>query len=291
MPVSESGGAVERIVRVEDGARLWTATSGDGVPVVLCHGGAGLWDYLGPVADLLGDGVRVHRWEQRGSGRSERTGPYSFARFVTDLEFLRDHFGHDRWVVAGHSWGAGLALAYALAHPGRVLGVLYVSGTGVGQAWREACHREADRRLTPAQRARRDELTNRSRSAAEEREWRILSFAPDIGDRRRAADLAAVFADVPFPVNFECNAALNAEEKATDESAVLARCERLDVPVRVVHGAADPRPVWSVASLVAALPDAELHVLDGVGHLPWLEDPTGFGQLVREAVHDWGAAG
>lgn len=283
---SETGFS-EELVGVDDGVRLWTATGGIGsTPLVLCHGGAGLWDYLGPVADALADVARVHRWEQRGCGRSDRAGPYSVARFVADLECLRGHFGHEQWLVAGHSWGAGLALRYALAHPQRVLGVLYVSGTGVGRAWRDAYHREAERRLSPAQRWRRDELGGRVRTAAEEREWRTLCYVPDFGDRERAFGLAAGFAAAPYPINFESNAALNAEEKRTDEAALLARCERLDVAVRVIHGTLDPRPVVAVESMVRALPRAELVVLDGVGHLPWLEDPDAFEHVARGFVTD-----
>jgi proline iminopeptidase len=277
----------EALVAMDDGVRLWTVTGGSGsVPVVLCHGGAGLWDYLEPVAAMLSPIARVYRWEQRGCGRSERTGPYSLGRYVADIEFLRRHFGHERWLVVGHSWGAGLALRYALAHPDRTLGVLYVSGTGFGQAWRAAYHEEADRRLTPAQRARRDALRERSRTAGEEQEWRTLSSAPDVGDPRRAFAVAARFADVPFAINFDCNQALNDEEKSTIEADVLDACRALDVPVRVVHGVRDPRPVWAVESLVAALPRAELTVLEGVGHLPWLEDPAAFGRVARRFVLD-----
>lgn len=272
----------EERVLVDDGVGLWTATGGAGVPVVLCHGGAGMWDYLGPVADRCTDIALLHRWEQRGCGRSDRTGPYSVARFVADLEFLRRHFGYERWVVVGHSWGAGLALRYALAHPERVLGVLSVSGTGFGRAWRDAYHAEADRRLTDRQRDRRDQLTRRRRSGAEEREWRILSYATDFADPRRAAALAAEFADVPYAINFECNKALNDEEKATVEADVLAACRGLAVPVRVVHGAGDPRPVWAVQSLVDTLPSAELVVLPEVGHLPWLENPDAFTLVTRD---------
>jgi proline iminopeptidase len=219
----------EALVAMDDGVRLWTVTGGSGsVPVVLCHGGAGLWDYLEPVAAMLSPIARVYRWEQRGCGRSERTGPYSLGRYVADIEFLRRHFGHERWLVVGHSWGAGLALRYALAHPDRTLGVLYVSGTGFGQAWRAAYHEEADRRLAPAQRERRDALRQRSRTAGEEQEWRTLCYTPDLGDRRRAIAVAARFANVPFAINSECNTALNDEEKHTIEADALDRCRALD---------------------------------------------------------------
>ena len=43
-------------ITLRDGAQLWTSTAGapDGPPLVLLHGGPGLWDYLEPVADLAG---------------------------------------------------------------------------------------------------------------------------------------------------------------------------------------------------------------------------------------------
>jgi proline iminopeptidase len=133
------------------------------------------------------------------------------ARYLADLEFLRRHFGHERWLA-------------------------------VGQAWRDPYHHEADRRLTANQRERRDELKRRQRTVAEEREWRVLSYLSDVGDPDRAVAIAAEFADAPYAINFDCNKALNEEEKRTVEAELLANCRALDVPVLVVHGSRDPRP-------------------------------------------------
>jgi proline iminopeptidase len=271
-------------VRVDDGARLWTEAGGRGVPVVLCNGGPGMWDYLEPFARSLRDSAHVVRWEQRGCGRSGGEGPFTIARFVRDLEALRRHHGHERWVVGGHSWGARLALEYALAHPKRTLGVLYVSGTGAAQAWRSAHHAEVDRRLGPRRKRRFDELDRRERSPAEEREWRLLAFAPDVGDPARAAELVADLVDAPYEINFACHRALDDEQKRSDPARLLSRCGRLAHPVLVVHGDRDPRPVAAVESLVAALPRARLEVLGGVGHFPWLEDPDGFARLASEFI-------
>lgn len=79
---------------------------------------------------------------------------------------------------------------------------------------------------------------------------------------------------------------LNDEEKQTVESEHLARCRLLEVPVRVVHGARDPRPLWALQPMLAALPRVALTVLDGVGHLPWLEDPAAFHAVARDFVLD-----
>jgi proline iminopeptidase len=57
------------------GVRLWTISQGVGHPVMLCNGGAGCCDYLGPVAGMIDDVCRVIRSEQRGCGRSQPIPP------------------------------------------------------------------------------------------------------------------------------------------------------------------------------------------------------------------------
>jgi pimeloyl-ACP methyl ester carboxylesterase len=84
---------------------IWTMTQGKGQPLMLCNGGPGFGDYLAPVAAMIDDLVQVHRWEQRGCGRSAAIPPYDHATCLADLERLREHFGYDRWIIGGHSWG------------------------------------------------------------------------------------------------------------------------------------------------------------------------------------------
>lgn len=87
----------------DDGCRLWTEASGDGPPVVLVHGGPGWWDVFGDVVALL-PGFRVHRWDQRGCGRSDRhlRPPYvtdSLLRALPNAErVVLDGVGHYPWV-------------------------------------------------------------------------------------------------------------------------------------------------------------------------------------------------
>ena len=102
-----------------NGVQLWTIRQGEGVPVMLGSGGPGCCDYLSPVAEMIDDLVHVYRWEQRGCGRSEAKPPYDLATCIADLEGLRNHFGFERWIIGGHSWGADLSLAYAIEHPER----------------------------------------------------------------------------------------------------------------------------------------------------------------------------
>jgi len=274
---------IER-VRMDDGCELWTGVAGGGPPLVLCHGGPGLWDYFDEVQGMIDDLATVHRWEQRGSGRSDRRGPYSLDRFTADLEALRRRFGYERWLVGGHSWGARLALEYALESPTRVGGLLYSSGTGLGDHWRRAYLEELEKRLSAEQLRRYRELTAKNRNLAEQRELLRLSFSIDFADRSNALNLADQFLARGGKPNYECNRLLTEELSRRGESGLVERCCRLTIPALVVHGAADPRPISALTSLIAALPQPRVAFLDGVGHIPWLERPPLLRQALREFI-------
>ena len=265
-----------------DSARIWTTRSGSGPPLLLCHGGPGLWDYLQPVAALIDDLVSVYRYDQRGCGRSSPDGPYSVARSVEDIESLRRRFGFERWLVGGHSWGASLALAYAWEHPERVDGIVYMSGVGLAMSWKQAYREEEERRLTPVQRDRLAALRDKERDAAEERESLVLAWSRDFADRSTAMDYAARFQADGFAVNYECNSRINRELGAWVESDLVEKCRILDVPVLILHGALDPRPVWAADSLVESLPPRERSIIEGAGHLPWVEKPDEVKAALRE---------
>ncbi|TCN44552.1 alpha/beta hydrolase family protein [Kribbella orskensis] len=122
-------------VALPDGTRLRTWTTGTATarpPVILVHGGPGLWDYLEPAAALLGDLTVVHRFDQRGCGGSDPSDEQTLQRLCDDIDELRRHWGHEQVVVIGHSFGATLALSYAAACPSRVARVGYLSGVGLG---------------------------------------------------------------------------------------------------------------------------------------------------------------
>ena len=109
-------------------AAYWeTSGSPEGIPVVFLHGGPGAGSssrhrrFFDPAA------YRIVVYDQRGAGRSTPLGELrdnTTPHLVADLERLREHLGVARWLVFGGSWGSTLALAYAEAHPARVLGLM-----------------------------------------------------------------------------------------------------------------------------------------------------------------------
>jgi proline iminopeptidase len=274
---------VERVA-IDRDATLWTCTSGSGVPVVLCHGGPGLWDDLGDVAAAVDDVATVHRYDQRGCGRSIGGGPYATAAFVDDLDALRRHFGHEQWIVGGHSWGATLALEYALAHPERTRGLVLIGSWVLFQAFQQEYRAERERRLG-AHRARYEELKSRERTVDEDCEYAALSWSTDFADRERALELAwGLLRDPSLVVNYACNAQINVERHATDEAAFVARLRELRVPALIVHGSEDLRPLRATDGLLDALSLAERVVIEGAGHFPWVEAPEEFRAALRAFV-------
>ncbi|MFE7567785.1 alpha/beta fold hydrolase [Streptomyces sp. NPDC057539] len=281
----------DETVLTDDGVRLWATRTGGGAtrtgggagePVILCHGGPGLWDTLEEPAALLPD-TPAYRWDQRGCGRSQRSGPYGTDRSVADLDGVRRHFGLDRVTLLGHSWGARLALAYALAHPARVSGLIYVAGTGIDadSTWHPAYKEAFLRRLGERRdhRERWEELRGLGdgRTDAQDREYAILQWSVDFTDRDRALAHAEAMATPWFGVNHTCNTTIGAELRRPEATRGLReRCAALRVPVLIVDGEDDIRPRWSVDSLESVLPDVTRTTLAGAGHLPWTEDPEGF---------------
>ncbi|WP_119677511.1 prolyl aminopeptidase [Indioceanicola profundi] len=99
----------------------------NGVPVVFLHGGPGAG--ASPTHRRFFDPhhYRIVILDQRGAGRSTPLGEVrenDVGALVGDLETLRETLGIRRWMVFGGSWGSTLALAYAQAHPDRVLALV-----------------------------------------------------------------------------------------------------------------------------------------------------------------------
>jgi len=116
------------MLSVGDGHWLYVEEVGrrGGVPAIFLHGGPG--SGAQHMHRRLFDPRRMHAFlfDQRGAGRSH---PYlsldanTTQKLIGDIEAIREHFGIDRWLVVGGSWGSTLAVAYAEAFPQHVAGM------------------------------------------------------------------------------------------------------------------------------------------------------------------------
>lgn len=281
----------DRGLRVSGGASLRGSVEGDGPPLVLCHGGPGLWDYFDSFATGLRDDFTVHRWDQRGCGRSGHAPSYGLDVALQDVQDVKAAFGvHDAWIVVGHSWGAYLALMSALEHPESTSALVYISGTGTPSWWRDmgsgAYRAERARRMTTEDRRRLDELKAMERTKPEEVEFRRLSWITDYAAQGSPPESLEEMASSGLSINFEINRALSGAELYPEEQLVAA-CSRCEVPSLFIHGSEDPRPEEGARRLAGLMPAARFVRIDGAGHLPWAERPKETLAVMREFLDDF----
>jgi proline iminopeptidase len=264
----------DKLVELPDGTHLWTTVEGSGPPVIACHGGPGMWDYLGPLASLLADRFTVVGYHQRGCGRSDPyDGPFTIRQAVDDLDRVREAHDLEDVGLLGHSWGAELVLRYAVAHPDRTRSVAYVSGVGGDDAFQPAFRQEFERRLGDSLERWRRLSHVQDRPIEQEHEFCLLQWAPDFSPTRDTRVHAEAQWSTRPPgavINVKANRDLWAD-RATDDLVGLAG--QVTAPVLMLFGADDPRPWRSADPVHAALSDVRHVVLAGAGHAPWAERP------------------
>ena len=220
----------------------WFARRGTGLPLALLPGGPGMAaDYLEPVADLVSDAFDLILIDPPGCGRSPVLDPPGIEPLIAAIDSVRATLGIERWIVGGHSFGADLALAYALEHPDRTSGVVAISPTGFqdDRDWHRAYEagRDAGRDQVPESAFE----VNRELHAAVLGSWRRYIKQPDL--LRRLAELRA--------------------------------------PYLAVLGSKDVRPSWPVEQVAALVPRSQVVVIEDAGHCPWWTHPRELREAIR----------
>lgn len=110
---------------VGDGHQIHWQTSGraDKPPVLWIHGGPGSASIPLHRQFLDPDRHWIIQFDQRGCGKSRpqsATVANQTQDLIADIERLREHLAVPCWTVVGGSWGATLALLYAMQHPAAV---------------------------------------------------------------------------------------------------------------------------------------------------------------------------
>ena len=122
LPATNDQGYIEN-----DGARIWYAAYGSGLPVILLHGGlgnSGNWGYQVPA--LIESGYRAVLIDSRGHGRSARDAqPYSYELMASDVLAVMDTLQIEKAGLVGWSDGACTALILASKDPARAAGVFF----------------------------------------------------------------------------------------------------------------------------------------------------------------------
>ncbi len=240
------------------------------LPPVVCLHGNPTWSYLWRgVLERVGEHRRVIAPDQLGMGFSERlepaAGPRRYVERVADLDdLLRAAEVDGPVVLVGHDWGGAVVMGWAVAHPGRVAG-LVLCNTGIAvPSGRRA---PGVIRLAAAGPVT-DLVGRRTRTFLEGTlalsGGRITAAAREAyrAPYRRAADRAAIagfVADIPLHPGHPSHAPI---------ATVAEELRRLTAPALLVWGALDPVFDDSFAlDLAARLPHAAQHRFGRAGHL------------------------
>lgn len=277
--------------RSYDDTELAYHVVGIGPPLVCVPGGpARASSYLGDLGGLSRQRTLI-LFDQRGTGESdEPTDPatYRCDRLVDDLEALRVHLGLDRMDLLGHSAGGSVVQLYAARFPHRVARLVLVTPSlravgltpvGVAEAlaarsgeWWYADAKAAFDAYSKAVKAGTPSAQLAGRWPA------VAPFLYGRWDERARAHSEADAWERSHPGTDNFYAGFD-----PDVPAIHAALKGLDAPVQIIAGELDLTPTPASADQLAALfAHAEVTVLSGCGHYPWLDDPVGFTRAVLD---------
>ncbi|MBD3764763.1 MAG: alpha/beta hydrolase [Rhodobacterales bacterium] len=272
-----------QLIRVGD-HRVHAHVAGRGPDVVLIHGASGnTRDFTFALVDRLRDDFRVIAFDRPGLGWSDDLGPAGVSPLVQAdvLRAAAAELGVRDPVVLGHSYGAAVAMAWALRDPAGTGAVVALSGAtmpwpgGLGPQYPILASRLGGATVVP-----------------------LISAFASAGLADRA--LAAIFAPDPVPQGYADHVGIdltlrpgtlraNARQVNGLKPHLQAMAEnypRLQVPVEIVHGTADTVVPLAIHAepLARLLPRARLTALDAAGHMPHHTHAEAVEQAIRRAA-------
>jgi 3-oxoadipate enol-lactonase len=244
-----------------NGFKLAYERKGRGIPLVLLHGyplDHTIWE---PVIPLLEEKADLILPDLRGFGESEVTAEgYSLADIAADIAALLDHLKIKKVVIAGHSMGGYISLAFAHAWPERTLGLGLVA----------------------------------TQAAADTEEGRKGRYAIAERVRSQGVDVVADSMPAKLTPNLELQPVLRRIAGHQRPEGIIAALKALagrpdSTPflsgfpfnVAIVHGLDDALiPIERARQVQASVPQGYMVELKGVGHMPMMEAP----RLTAEAL-------
>jgi proline iminopeptidase len=277
-------------VETERGIRIHYRIRGEGNSTLV----APAESWLGEDLEALTGNRTLLSFDLRGRGASsaiEDDSRLGLDRDVADLEALRSARGVEQFSLFGWSYYAAVVMRYALAHPDRVERIVLAGPCSpravpyFGQFLDRFALAVDAKQLDRLEEQRRDRLAERD-PIAWCRAVHGLFFRAYVADPRCLARMKSspcVEPNLdPARVNDQGRRVI---EKLGDYDWT-GDFASLVPPVLVVHGSEDPVPLEGSQEWVRILPRARLRVMQGVGHMPWLERPEEFFPLVMSFLSE-----
>lgn len=251
-------------------------------PIYVLHGGPGFdHRYLedSPGIQALTREREVILYDQRGVGQSSPLQDDQSCTVddqIQDLERLRQHLGHPRIVLAGHSWGGFLAMAYVQKNPDPVSHLILIDTMPMKYEDDFSMFADIYPQEYKVMREQRMQATLRDDPEAMKKSLRaymsMLFAAPEPRDR-----FIAGAADYSF--NPDVSRSLNDDAWEMDLTPTM---QGYSGPLLILHGYQDFNiAIGSAIQIGDAVPKALLILMEDCGHLPFYEKPDDFATFVH----------
>lgn len=222
-----------------------------------------LWD---PVIERIGGRFRVLTYDKRGHGLSDcPPGPWTIADLADDLMALTDHLRIERFALCGISVGGLIAQDIAARAPERLNAVVF-SNTGMkigtDTVWNERIGTAANKGMEALVDATMDR-------------W---FTAPFRADPARLTPWHHMVSRTPAAGFCNTGAAI----RDADYTASAASIRTPSLVIAGEHDGGTPPDLGR--ALAKAIPDARLEVMEGVAHLPNVEDPDAYAVLLNTFI-------
>ena len=265
--------AEEKKIRTSDGVDLFVSVKGTGIPCLYIHGGPGsgsywLEEFSGA---MLEKNFSMVYLDQRGVSRSgsPQNKDYSLERMLKDFEEVRTALGIKKWIVLGHSFGAGIQTAYAHKYPASVSGMIMLNGTVNIEESLKSTFAYTKKRVTTEQyeklEATDGPLMNRMYSAMQ-----LLgadAYKLFYRDKANSDSMDRVMGKISGNWNYEFGGIVNNFPEYFQDFSPLTK--QIKVPVLVFSGKTD-YAIGPEHYKLIQFPNQML-IRSDVGHLPFLE--------------------
>jgi proline iminopeptidase len=265
---------VEGSALVPDGVRMREKP----ISFVL-HGGPAMdHTYFKPHLSPLAEDMQLIYVDHRNTGRSARIPVESctIEQMADDVEALREYLGLGKVNVIGNSFGGMWALTYALRHQDAINKLILIT-TSPSYDFYEAAKAEAARKGSPEQIAAVPEIFEGRIDRDEQLGpwWEVMNplyyyrWDEKYGEGKERS---------------RSNAALMAHmwQNVMPSYDVKPRLGEITVPTLVIGGRHDWVTPYPQSEIIAAgIPGSELVIFEESGHLPFVEEPDRFMQVVR----------
>jgi pimeloyl-ACP methyl ester carboxylesterase len=255
------------------GAQLYFETAGTGDAVVFLHAGVSdsrMWD---PQMQEFAAKFRVIRYDHRGFGKTKF--PDEPFTLRDDLSNLLRHLGVKEAVLVGCSMGGAAAIDFALEHPEAVAG-LVLAGSGVS-GLNDPAHLSADALKYWSELLRVIQRGDLNRAREMDANYWID------GPSRASSEVDPVYRERALQLhrdNFSLERFARQEKSLTPPA--IGRLREINVPTLVVIGDHDSEDLRKLADRFAAEIVGARLVKMNAAHLPSLEHPAQFSQLLDD---------